>query len=121
VQAADVGVHSSLLESNADTLLNYMAAGLPVVATKAGGAAEIIKHAETGYLVTPREADAMAMRIQILLVAGNVAAELSAAARQRVQTEFSVQREVQSFADYYRTLAYCSSPEWLRGSGSALA
>lgn len=121
VQAADVGVHSSLLESNSDTLLTYMAAGLPVVATRAGGAAEIVSHGETGYLVTPREADAMAMRIQILLVGANVASEMTVAARQRVQTEFSVQREVQSFADYYRTLAYCSSPDWLRANGSALA
>ncbi len=121
IQAADVGVHVSLLESSSDTLLTYMASGLPVVATKAGGAAEIISHGETGYLVNPREADALAMRIQILLVAQNVATEFSAAARKRVQTEFSVQREVQSFADYYRTLALCSSTDWLRGSGSVLA
>lgn len=121
IQAADVGVHASLLESCPDTLLTYMASGLPVVATRAGGAAEIISHGETGYLVSPREADALAMRIQILLVANNVASEFTAAARKRVQTEFSVQREVQSFADYYRTLAYFSSIEWLRGSGSVLA
>jgi glycosyltransferase involved in cell wall biosynthesis len=121
MQAANVGAHASLLDSNSDTLLTYMAAGLPVVATKAGGAAEIINHGQTGYLVDPLDADALAMRIQILLIADRVAEEFVAAARNRIHTEFSVQREVQSYADYYHTLAYASSAHWLRASGSALA
>jgi glycosyltransferase involved in cell wall biosynthesis len=120
-QAADVGVQASLLESSADTLLTFMAAGLPVVATQAGGNAEIIHHGHSGYLIDPLDADALAMRIHILLVAENVAEEFTAAARNRVRTDFDSQRELQNFSAYYRTLAYTTSAHWRRSAGSSLA
>ena len=116
-----MGVQAFLLECGTQSLLTFMAAGLPVVATQAGGNAEIIHHGHSGYLIDPMDADALAMRIHILLVAENVADEFTAAARYRVRTDFDSQRELQSFAATYRTLAYTTSTHWRRFAGSSLA
>jgi glycosyltransferase involved in cell wall biosynthesis len=114
IHAADVGVVASFVESYPDILLKFMAAGLPTVATEAGGTNEIIRHGKTGYIVEPREADGLAMRTHVLLLAQDLAAEFSAAARQRVHDEFSLEHEVQRYSDYYRTLALSApSDGWL--------
>jgi glycosyltransferase involved in cell wall biosynthesis len=105
IQAADVGAVASFVEGYPHILLKLMAAGLPTVATDAGGTNEIIRHGKTGYIVEPREADGLAMRTHILLLAQDLAAEFSSAARQRVHDEFGIEREVQRYSDYYRTLS----------------
>jgi glycosyltransferase involved in cell wall biosynthesis len=108
LQAADVAVLTSMSEGCSDTLLSYMAAGLPIVATSVGGNPELIRHGESGYLFDPGEADALAMRINILLLADDLASRFGAAARERARTEFTVENEVRRFADLYRTLVYTS-------------
>ena len=108
LQATDVAVLTSMSEGCSDTLLSYMAAGLPIVATSVGGNPELIRHGESGYLFEPGEADALAMRINILLLAEDLAARFGAAAGERARTEFSVESEVRHFADLYRALVYTS-------------
>jgi len=108
-QTADVAVLTSMSEGCSETLLAYMAAGLPIVATSVGGNPELIRHGESGYLFEPGEADALAMRINILLLAEDLAAHFGAAARERARTEFSVENEVRRFADYYRALVFTST------------
>jgi len=49
--ASEIGVLSSKAEGFANAILEYMAAGLPVVATDVGGAREAITEGETGYTV----------------------------------------------------------------------
>jgi glycosyltransferase involved in cell wall biosynthesis len=61
--ASDVGVLSSKAEGFANAILEYMAAGLPVVATDVGGAREAIAEGETGYLVASGDDEKMAERI----------------------------------------------------------
>jgi len=57
----DVGVISSIdSEANSRACLEFMAAGKPVVATKVGGIPEIIEDKKTGYLVKPKDTQAMA-------------------------------------------------------------
>ncbi|MBI5869095.1 MAG: glycosyltransferase family 4 protein [candidate division Zixibacteria bacterium] len=108
MQAADVAVLTSMSESCSDTLLSYMAAGLPIVATSVGGNPELIRHGESGYLFDPGEADALAMRVNILLLAEDLASRFGAAARERAATEFSVELEVKRLSDYYRGLVFTS-------------
>ena len=67
LSASDVGVLSSTSEGFPNVLVEYMAAGLPVVTTAVGGAAEAVRDGWTGFVVPPRDADAMAARILHLL------------------------------------------------------
>src|SRR5437763_11987545 len=61
--ASHVGVLSSKAEGFANAILEYMAAGLPVVATDVGGAREAIVESKTGHIVASGDDEAMAARI----------------------------------------------------------
>jgi glycosyltransferase involved in cell wall biosynthesis len=66
LSAFDVGVLASHFESFSNAILEYLAAGLPVVATQVGGAAEAVGK-EHGFLVEPGQPESMADAIQRLL------------------------------------------------------
>jgi len=58
--ASEIGVLSSKAEGFANAILEYMAAGLPVVATDVGGAREAISEGETGFVVASSDDNKMA-------------------------------------------------------------
>lgn len=66
LRAADLFVLSSYLEGLGTSVLDAMAAGLPVVATRVGGVPEIVKDGETGMLVPPRDPEALAHAMALL-------------------------------------------------------
>jgi len=64
----DVFVLTSLWEGLPIAVLEAMAAGLPVVATDTGGISEVVLHGKTGYLVKPRDVQALQDRLSELLM-----------------------------------------------------
>lgn len=91
-RAADVLVLTSDHEGTPNVLLEAMASGLPVVATRVGGVAEIVKHTETGYLAEPEDQDALADALLQIMENENVRRELGARAREYVIANHSMQR-----------------------------
>jgi len=67
LQIFDVGVLSSHFESFSNSIMEYVAAGLPVVATDVGGVREILHDGENGFVVPPRNPAAMAARLDEVL------------------------------------------------------
>jgi glycosyltransferase involved in cell wall biosynthesis len=65
--AADIFVNSSVLDNQPVSLLEALAAGLPVVSTPAGDIPSLVRHGETGLLVPPREPAAAAAAVISLL------------------------------------------------------
>jgi len=63
----DIFVLTSLWEGLPISILEAMAAGLPVVATDTGGISEVVLHGKTGYLVRPRDIKALQERLRELL------------------------------------------------------
>ncbi|MBL8888856.1 MAG: glycosyltransferase family 4 protein [Planctomycetaceae bacterium] len=104
--AMDIYVCPSLNESLPLTILEAMAAARPVVSTSVGGIPEVIRHRETGMLVTPRDAAAIAEAIHELIDCPRLAQQIGSRAWQKVQTEFDPWQQTRKVEQlYYRFVA----------------
>ena len=81
LRGADVFVSSSWAESFPYVVLDAMALGRPIVATRVGGVAEAVRDGESGLLVAPRDAGALARALNRLLSDPAEAAAMGARAR----------------------------------------
>jgi glycosyltransferase involved in cell wall biosynthesis len=104
-KAFDIFVMSSVTEGLGTSLLDAMAAGKPVVATTAGGIPEVVVDGETGFLVPPRDHDAMAGAIVKLLKDDALRQTMGEAGSARVRTVFSAERMVQDTLRVYQRVA----------------
>jgi glycosyltransferase involved in cell wall biosynthesis len=82
--------------------LEAMAAGVPVIATRVGGIPEQIVHLESGLLVPPEDAAAVADWILRLRDDVGLRMRLRAAARSRVKTQFTLGSQAQGLDRAYR-------------------
>src|SRR6185503_5152907 len=102
--AADVSVMPSLNEALSNVLLESMAAGAPVVATRVGGTPEALDDGEAGLLVPPGDAGAITAAVSRLLDDRELACRLGRTARSAIGERFSVDRMVRSTEDLYTEL-----------------
>ena len=101
--AARVATLSSVEEGMGSVLLDAMAFGVPIAATRAGGIPEVVEHGETGLLSAPSDPAALAENIVRLLSDPDFAAALAARGRMRVE-EFSVGRMVERTMEVYASV-----------------
>lgn len=104
LSAATISVMPSLNEALSNVLLESMAAGAPVVATRVGGTPEAIEDGVNGMLVPPGDPRAMAAAIAALLASPDRARRLGDAARQSINARFSMQRMVSATERLYEAL-----------------
>ncbi len=102
--ALDIFVLPSHREGVSLALLEAMAAGLPVIATKVGGLPEVVIHEKTGLLVPAADAEALAQALGRLLEDPSYAKNLGQNARQHVQTYFSIERLGRDINEIYDEL-----------------
>jgi glycosyltransferase involved in cell wall biosynthesis len=86
--AADLFVLPSRWEGCPMVLLEAMAAGVPVVATRVGGVPEIVDHDRSGLLVPPEDPEALAAAIETILSSPDRAQEIAAAGCESVAKRF---------------------------------
>ena len=104
-KAFDMFVMSSVTEGLGTSLLDAMACGKPIVATTAGGIPEVVVDGETGFLVPPRDHEAMATAIVKLLKDDGLRARMGAAGLNRARKKFSAERMVQETLRVYKRVA----------------
>jgi glycosyltransferase involved in cell wall biosynthesis len=107
---SDVCVLSSKSEGFSNSILEYMAAGRPVVATDVGGAREAVVEGETGYLVASGDDAALAARIVSLLVEPERAREMGARGRHVVEEKFSSGAQLGRTLNLYERLLTKAQP-----------
>ena len=91
LRASDLSVLVSTKEGLSNTLLESLVAGLPVVASRVGGNAEVVA-AGAGLLVPPRDANALAHAVETIAADPAGAVRMGARGREHVRREFTVAR-----------------------------
>lgn len=105
VTHSDALLMPSLHEGLPYTLLEAMALATPVIATRTGGLAEVLRDEDTALLVAPGDACAMARAIARVRAQPALAASLAARAHALQASEFSLERMAQAYLDVYRSPA----------------
>ena len=104
--AADVLAHvpTHFPEGTPNTILEGMAAGLPVIASPVGGIGEIVRHGETGWLVPPNDASALAEALRHLRADSSLRRRLGETAQAFVREHHSVGVLAERILQVYATL-----------------
>jgi L-malate glycosyltransferase len=102
--AADVFVMPSVMEGLCTSILDALLLERPVVAARAGGMPEVVADGVTGFLVPPKDPEALAAAIVRALREPETAARLARAGRERVLREFTADAMVEGTLRVYREL-----------------
>lgn len=100
----EIGCLTSLNEGFSNAILEYMAAGLPVVATDVGGNREAVLDGVTGFLTPAGDEISFARQVNILLENNYEGKKMGNRGRVRCAENFSMQICVQKFQNYYESL-----------------
>lgn len=92
-------------EGLSNSIMEYMAAGLPVVATDAGGTPELVKDGETGLLVESFNVAQVADRLGKLIESCELRRKMREAGRQHIQSEFSLVAMLDKHMRLYQSLS----------------
>ncbi len=109
LQAADLYVHPSRADTFPSGVLEALACGTPVVASRVGGIPEQVRD-ETGVLVDPGDPAALASAIESLLADPSRRGQMSAAAAEDARTRFSLDRQVDAYVALYGELLAAGAP-----------
>jgi glycosyltransferase involved in cell wall biosynthesis len=109
--AADIFVHTALVEAAGNVILEAQAAGCATVTSDSGGPPEYIVAGETGLIVPPENPDALRAALQTLLEDVDLRARLGMAARHAAETRFSYARMIADLIAVYRDVMETSRPD----------
>jgi len=101
-----VSVLSSISEGLSNVVLESMAAGRPVVATRVGGNPELVINGTTGYLVPPADSEALTEAVVALLKNPAKARSMGVAGKKLVEEKFTVEAMVKGYENLYQSLMY---------------
>jgi len=104
LKSSDIYIQPSVTEGLCVTIMEAMAMGLPVIASEIGGIPESIVNRETGILVPPANADALADAIIELITSKDLMKQMGEAGRKRLVDNFSLDQEAHEWLAFYSTL-----------------
>ncbi|HZI43473.1 MAG TPA: glycosyltransferase [Gemmatimonadaceae bacterium] len=100
----DISVLCSVSEAFPNSIVEAMAAGKPVVATRVGGIVDAVADGRTGLLVAPRDPTALASAIEQLLIKPERRRDMGRAGARRARAQFHVNHVLPSLESLYDRL-----------------
>ncbi|PHQ79420.1 MAG: glycosyl transferase [Coxiella sp. (in: Bacteria)] len=104
LQTVDVGVLCSHEEGFSNAILEFMASSVPMVVTNVGGNAEAVMDQVCGYVVPARDPGALGEALLTLALNKEIRRQFGAAARQRVETQFSLGACIEQYDVLYQSI-----------------
>lgn len=108
IHAFDIGVllnnTNGYGEGISNAIMEYMAAGLPVVATNAGGTPELIKDNESGFLVPAFNPEIVMSRISSLLKDEKMRIQMGQKGKEIIKNDFNVTKMISSYRNLYKSI-----------------
>jgi L-malate glycosyltransferase len=100
IESSDIGVLTSQSEGFSNTLMEYMAGGLPVICSAVGGNPELVRHGIDGFVFEPGNVDELSRYMLLLARDAELRAEFGHRGMERVR-EFSMERMIQAHCEVY--------------------
>ncbi len=105
----DIGILLTDLERHGEgisnSIMEYMAAGKPVIATDGGATRELVIDGETGFLVPQKSPERLAERIDQMLNDDGLRTAMGVKSRERIESEFNIDRMTREHASLYEKLS----------------
>ena len=98
---ADIYVLTSHEEGISNAVLEAMAVGLPIITTAAGGMEEAVRDGLDGYVIPVRDIPALVEKLTALLGDSQLCERMGRSARERVEFEFTLERQAKVFSQMY--------------------
>jgi glycosyltransferase involved in cell wall biosynthesis len=103
MESMSIGVICSDSEGFSNSVMEYMAAGLPVIATDSGGNAEIVDHGRNGILTPPGDVEALAGAMQYLLSYPERAKAMGRSGYNKIKSSFTMKNMITSTITIYKS------------------
>ena len=103
-QASDVLVRPSLADNCPLTVLEAMACGIPVVASKVGGIPEEVEQNKNGILVEPQNSEELTTALKKLLGNPSEGEEMGKRGREIAQRKFDIKEQAKHYLEWYKKL-----------------
>jgi len=116
---ADIGILASHEEGFANSVLEGMAASLPMVVTDVGGNSEAVVDGVTGLVIPPRDTDALGSAILKLALDDRSRQSMGMAGRKRVEQYFKIERCATNYSRLYSGLLRGKLPAEITGLSTA--
>jgi len=105
LQASDVFILTSKEEGFGLSVVEAMASGLPVIATKVGGVPEIIEDGETGFLIKSQNINELVDKMSFFMkLSDEKRRSIGVRARRVVEEKFSITKMMHSYTDLYKDI-----------------
>lgn len=105
LQQASIFVLPSHVEGNSNSILEAMAAGLPIVATDVGGTSMQVGEVAADWIVSAQDVPALSRCLGVMLGSGELRLEMGALMRKRIEEHFDIRVVARGYHNAYEALA----------------
>lgn len=105
---ADMMIHSAIEEGFCNAVIEAQAAGLPVIASDAGGLPENVEDGVTGFIVPRRNPEAMTEKIMLLARDPELRLKMGKAGRERALNRFDLKTQISAFVALYQEMTHAA-------------